>query len=1067
VKRLISVLASLSVLVGGLVMATPAGASDTPIALATLPGGQWDVGHIVVDDGAGYVFLSTVNGLDVRDLAGAALTSLPLDGAGGLALSGDGATLYVAVPADHAIAVIDTGTLTETGRIATGDAGTPRTLALIGSTLWFGYDIYPTGGRLGVVDLSQPTPAVTAPVPIGNGAGSDQWWDRRAPTLLSSPAVPDTLFAGDASVTSGSIEKFATSGSTVTLAGLLERPFPYVGDMAVTGDGTELLVNTGKGIARVRISDLAIDGSFAGDNSFSTVAVAPDDGRLAVGNEWGGDQPVVYTYSKDGTFEYQYGYQSNSVTVPGGLAFNSTGSTLYAVTQAWQGTAPGGYRYELHVITNTHDTARPPLPEALSVIPDYRAITLTWGYPGLYDPAKLDSFTIYRGTAPDQLKAYTQLAATKAVWTSWVDTGVASGTTYYYAVTATNSAGESDRSATVSTMREDLATVYLSYEYSFADDNLDIVYRSDNGLTRRLTPTSGHYRDPAASPDGSTVAYALSGGGGTHLWLAQLPGGTAQQLTSGSAADSWPTWSPDGSRIAFTRTTSTGTSIWTVPAAGGAAVAIPGSAGDSQPAWSPSGRLLAVTDGTGAASRIVVTSLDGGYRRVVTGTNGSLPIDKCSYAEGAPGTPLCHYSGAGASWAPDGASLVFVQTTPSGTSPAIVPAAGGTVDYSLYRSFDSVSSVSWNLDGSRILWTEGPGGWTSGLWQIAPDGTGEREVGLHGAWADHPSVAAVRSAYTAQSHPGPVTGVSAALGTGAVTLDWARPAGTGYVTIRRSAPNGPAPATPTSGIAVYTGAAATATATGLANGSTYRFSIFSISPLGDAGASATVTAVPGAVPAVSPNGSVLGSLYGTGPAFTATWGEALPAGQVYDVQIGSRVFNATTHTWSATPAWSALLTGTTRSDYVVRATAGTTYYLRARIRDAYGHTTAWSAAATTPVPYDDRSAARTAGWTEVGATGRYEASLSTARQAGAALQWRTYGSELSIVADRCASCGQIRVYADGVLRSTVDTHASSTQKLQAVWRLRYAGIGLHTIRVVVVGTSGRPSIRIDGLVATR
>lgn len=1065
-RRMTSVLACLSLLVGGLILATPATASDTSVALTTFPVGQMDFRHIVVDDSAGYVFLSTVNGLDVRDLSGGEVaSSLAIGDADGLVMSADGAVLYVAEPADHAIAVVDTGSLTQTASIATGGTVTPRTVALIGSDLYFGYDdanVYPGGGSIGVVDLSQPTPAVTAPASIVNDTGTAVWW-YRAPAIMSSATVPDTLFAGDRLSSPRPVEKFTASGTTLTLTAESDPAgASFVGDLAVTADGAYLLVNG----ARFRTSDLAADGYVTGDSSGGAIAVAPDDGRIALGNDASSGKPAVYTFASDGTFEYQYAYQQNWGTARAGLAFNSSGSTLYAVTQSFDGSAPSGWRYNLHVITNTHDTARPPAPEILTATPDYRAIDLTWNRLGLYDPANVDSFTIYRGTTPDQLASYAQVTSAKTATEGWTDTGVTAGTRYYYAVTATNSGGESDRSPTAATIRNDVATVFVQgpYDYTSTGD-VDLAYLSDNGPIHRLTAISGRYSDPAGSPDGATVAYALTDLTGTHLWRMPLAGGTAQKLTSGSAADRWPTWSPDGSTIAFTRTTSVGTSVWTVPADGGTPVQVPGTGGDNQPSWSPGGTLLALTHGSGASSQIVVTSLDGAYRRAVTGTNGNLPRDEC-YFSGSGGTyqTFCHYSGAGASWSPDGASLVFVQTTPGGTTPAIVPSAGGPVDYSLFEAFGHTGGVSWSPDGSRIVRSDND---TAVLWQTAPDGTSQRQVTALGRWADHPSVTGAHGTYAPLSHPSPVTGVTATLGTGAVALHWTRPSDTAYVIIRRSAPNGAAPATSTEGTQVYSGAAASTTATGLGNGTTYRFTIFSVSPLGDIGATATVTAAPAAVPAVTPNGSILTALYGAGPAFTATWGKALPAGQVYDVQIGSRVFNTTTRTWSASPVWKTLLTGTIHTHQVIKASAGTTYYLRARIRDSFGNATAWSSAASAPVPYDDRSAAGSSGWTEVGATGRFEGSLRTAHQAGAALQWRTYGSQFSVITDRCATCGQLRIYVDGSLRATVDTYASTNVKLQTIWHLRYAAIGLHAIRLVVVGTRGRPSVRVDGLVATR
>ncbi len=1070
-RRIASALSCLVLLLGGMVLAQPAAASDTSIDLPAIPTGQMDFRHLVVDDSAGYVFLSTANGIEVRDLAGGVVISLALGSTDGLALSADGGTLYAALPADHAIAVIDTGTLAETARITTDSNVLPRTLALTGSMLWFGYEgpVNSFYGGIGVADLSQPNPTATVPAPIVNDTGTAVWW-HRAPALTSSAVLPDTLFAGDQSGgSSRPVEKFSASGTTLTVAAVSSAlDLSAMAAAAVTADGADLLVPAaGWRVERLRTSDLASDGYLPSNTPMVAVAVAPDDGRIAFGNGLNADQPAVYTFTATGAVEYQYAYQPYWGASEAGLAYNSTGSTLYAVTQSWDSSAPGGWRFRLHVITNTHDTARPPAPEVLTATPDFRSINLTWNRLGLYDPAKVDSFTVYRGTAPDQLTAYARPAATQAAAQSWVDTGAAAGTRYYYAVTASNAGGESDRTATASAIRNDLATVFVTGEYAAVAGDRDLAYLSDHGWHHRITATGGNYSDPAAAPDGNTVAYARTDSSGTHLWRIPLAGGTAHQLTSGSGADSWPTWSPDSASIAFTRTTAAGTSIWTVPAAGGLAVQVPGSIGDRQPAWSPNGRLLAVTDGTGSASRIVVTSLDGGYRRAVSGTNGDLPIDRCYWTNGLPPLRLCHYSGAGASWAPDGASLVFLQTTSGGTATAIVPAAGGPVDYSLYQPYVDTRSVFWSPDGSRIVGSEEPGGPKSDLWQVAPDGTARTRIGWDGTWADHPSVTAARSAYLPLSHPSPVTGVTAALGTGAVALRWTRPADTGYVIIRRSAAGGAAPATPDDGVAVYTGAGTAATATGLVNGATYRFSIFSVSPLGDVGASSTVTAVPGAVPSVSPNGSVLAALYGIGPGFTASWGRALPAGQVYDVQLGSRTFNATTRTWSVSPAWAALLTGTTRTSQVVKATAGTTYYLRSRIRDSYGNASAWSAGAIAPVPYDDRSAARTSGWTEAGATGRYLAGVSTAHQAGSALQWHTYGSGFDLVTDRCAGCGQYRVYVDGVLRSTVDTGASTTLVRQTTWRMRYAGIGLHTVRVVVVGTPGRPSVRVDALVAIR
>ena len=55
--------------------------------------------------------------------------------------------------------------------------------------------------------------------------------------------------------------------------------------------------------------------------------------------------------------------------------------------------------------------------------------------------------------------------------------------------------------------------------------------------------------DPAASPDGTRLAFASHG----WIWVMDLVDGGARRLTSGAEMDARPAWSPDGTRIAFVR----------------------------------------------------------------------------------------------------------------------------------------------------------------------------------------------------------------------------------------------------------------------------------------------------------------------------------------------------------------------------------------------------------------------------------------------------------------------------------------------------------------------------------
>jgi hypothetical protein len=59
--------------------------------------------------------------------------------------------------------------------------------------------------------------------------------------------------------------------------------------------------------------------------------------------------------------------------------------------------------------------------------------------------------------------------------------------------------------------------------------------------------------------------------------------------------------------------------------------------------------------------------------------------------------------------------------------------------------------------------------------------------------------------------------------------------------------------------------------------------------------------------------------------------------------------------------------------------------------------------------------------------------------------------------------GQARIYVDGATTptATVDLYASSRTTRQIVWTRNFATGGTHTVRIVVVGTSGRPAVDID------
>lgn len=85
-------------------------------------------------------------------------------------------------------------------------------------------------------------------------------------------------------------------------------------------------------------------------------------------------------------------------------------------------------------------------------------------------------------------------------------------------------------------------------------------------------------RNPAISPDGTTVAFTYKG----DIYTVNINGGNARQITSSPAYDSAPFWSPDGKRIAFVSDREGSLDIYITDAFGGTPVRITTHSGNEQ-----------------------------------------------------------------------------------------------------------------------------------------------------------------------------------------------------------------------------------------------------------------------------------------------------------------------------------------------------------------------------------------------------------------------------------------------------------------------------------------------------
>ncbi|MEV5613508.1 peptidoglycan recognition protein [Streptomyces sp. NPDC052225] len=123
-----------------------------------------------------------------------------------------------------------------------------------------------------------------------------------------------------------------------------------------------------------------------------------------------------------------------------------------------------------------------------------------------------------------------------------------------------------------------------------------------------------------------------------------------------------------------------------------------------------------------------------------------------------------------------------------------------------------------------------------------------------------------------------------------------------------------------------------------------------------------------------------------------------------------------------------------------------------------------SSPAFTPVIQQETSAVKSGGWTARSSSSYLGGRSYSSGSKGASLTWTFTGRSASWVVSRASSSGQAYVYVDGVKVGTVDLKSSTTLYRQAIWTKTWSSSATHKVKIVVVGTSGRPTVTTDGLV---
>ncbi|MEU9158134.1 peptidoglycan recognition protein [Streptomyces sp. NPDC048417] len=254
----------------------------------------------------------------------------------------------------------------------------------------------------------------------------------------------------------------------------------------------------------------------------------------------------------------------------------------------------------------------------------------------------------------------------------------------------------------------------------------------------------------------------------------------------------------------------------------------------------------------------------------------------------------------------------------------------------------------------------------------------------------------------------------------------------------------------------------------------------SVAAKSGAATSAAVTLVPGShtvqVRATHQSGktstssSVAVTAETTPPVFSTKPAPSLRAGSVATTAV------PVTLAWKATDsaglkevrltAPTAKTYGPTTTSAQLTATSGAATVFSLTAQDLAGNTSVATASAT-PVIVQETSATKTGTWTKKTSTNYLGgASLSSATK-NASLSWTFTGRSVAWVVSRASTSGQAVIYIDGTKTATVDLKSTTTAYRNAIWTKNWASASKHTIKIVVTGTGGRPTVTTDGIAYLR
>lgn len=310
---------------------------------------------VALDETHGHLFVSTGPGRDqvlVTDLSGAPVRTLSgLAGASGLLV--DGPTLYVALADAHAVAAVDTGTLTETARWAVPEGLCPRDLTGTAGKVVFTADDCTSGSHS--ARLAALVPGTGAVALTDGTVGSD-------PVIAANAASDGLVALAETYAQPSVLQTFSVAGDVPVATGAAGDAQPIT-DLAMAPDAKSVFVSGQNGY-QVPLDAL----TYGRYLTPSAVAAWSADGSLVTAS---GGTATVWPAAGPAT--------SSGVNAPSGteashgrLVVDATAATAWVVSTGLAGTDPPVLvRYDLRPTGTRWVTS-----SSRIVVPAYTTATL-------------------------------------------------------------------------------------------------------------------------------------------------------------------------------------------------------------------------------------------------------------------------------------------------------------------------------------------------------------------------------------------------------------------------------------------------------------------------------------------------------------------------------------------------------------------------------------------------------------------------------------------------------------------------------------------------------------------